>query len=1099
MPDRPKIGIEFDNSGAEQALSLIERVRQAAINLNSGGGGVSAGGASAMLGGLSPSGAPNPMAGLPAPSGSTFGGFGPAATPSLPTGVLMPGMPAPQQAAVAPGALAPNPMSGSALPRQSVPGVSVSQPGPSGSFSGSGFPSGPVTIQAQQIVVQGVQGAGGPPPSFGGGGSAGSSGAPPPGTGGGGASPGAPSPYSHPGGGPPSLFGNEGGDRRGIFEYFGPRDIAQTLSHQVNNISGALLAEERGHILRSYGMTALDFRAEAVRRNSQIGAGAATAVGTVAGLVLTGGNPLGAVIGGGIGGAIGQIGGGLGENYAASLDVQSQIVLARARARGLGLGGELDPEWGTRRVRSSREMQERLFLDQLASETADLPGVFTLSRRQAMLDSTRTRSLPEGSPGLMAERMRARMQTALSMPELIDEVDAGGNFGLDSSERGRYRSIFAREGNFRGFSLSFGAGDGAEQRSMLREFQDYRRLQNRISLAGYGVQTAGGYTSERIALGAGGSEVVGLIGRQIGAQSDLVELLQGSLSRAQSMAGTPEGDRQIAEIRMQVQSALTELAQLRRSQVETGFQRRSALIGADEARGQIRTSRAMYLGGGEAGIIDAMGFQGTQARRRAGLYGEMSRSEFYSPEERAGFAMQSEQALNTALIELPRQIGQLRISLEQGRIGIAGAGAGMFSSMAELYGGRSDVLAGGIGQAGIIQRQMGLVNFQIQSARELRLTPQEELSLRQQQIDLQRQLNTSLEEMRRRFLDAGVAATRFQEGMIQAHGSMRMNFFGAGGGEAAGLQGENLGAARSTLAAARQRFNAVANLPRDNPYRMQAEREMHEAEMGVQGNLQGFASLPFSVDLERQRMAGSFVLNNMGRSFLPFGNIRGTLENMMGNVRSRGRELGAMQRSAMAELDSMDLSPEDRARRRSVLLRDFESRRYGLASEALGYQGQMEQGWQERLISQAVNMPSRAGFVASQFTRREAAPFLQTLTGLFGFSGEGGAAARDHFLFRGPRMLNSFIGQTQHPMGFLETAMSGASRANHGVLSPGGGGSGKNVESKIASLLAEAARLMGQLGMGNPIGPGKSSDALQNMRAVNNFLRPDYASGTSHQ
>lgn len=645
------------------------------------------------------------------------------------------------------------------------------------------------------------------------------------------------------------------------------------------------------------------------------------------------------------------------------------------------------------------------------------------------------------------------------------------------------------------YQAEYGSGSLAMQRQDLFSALRMREIQTSIGISQFGIsqtQSNIGYMQ------ATGSSYQAIAGRQYGMGGQYDPVIAGL---QQQYAAAPN-DFERARISAAIEQARAGQAGARYGAWQTFYGGEQSVISTASMQAGTSLRYAMYGGGPEVGIYSAMQAQQGAAQRQAGLLERMSNNPIFAPHVREMYRAQARAAQSEADISIPREAWSTWAGIRSSEIGISGSYAASAMTGAQLFGGIGDVEQAGYGMASVTRQQLGLVQYRLANAGAARLSPQEINSLRSEEIDLMRRLNEQIEQTRRTFMTAGVAVAQFGTMVAQSQGGIAMSFFGVGGGEAAGMNTRTMNAARGQLAAAEAAYSEVAHLPDDNPYKMEKMQAVIQARTGLESTRQGYAALPNSVGLVREQMAGQFQLGVMSRTYAGWGDIRGVTMSLMQNAGARGKELGQQQRQALQDLESdPTLTPQEKEQRKSVLLRDFEGRRYALGNEMIGYQQTLEQGWMDRLISQTYNMPSRGAFVMSQFSRREAAPFMQALSSAFGFSGEGAEGARDHFLFRGGRIADSVMGVVQRPEGFMATAIGGGSRPpGTGVLAPGGG----KVEATARALVEALMESLGGGGRGRmgqdvPMGRGSTSRHAADVQATRQVTTPNHAEQTSRQ
>lgn len=247
---------------------------------------------------------------------------------------------------------------------------------------------------------------------------------------------------------------------------------------------------------------------------------------------------------------------------------------------------------------------------------------------------------------------------------------------------------------------------------------------------------------------------------------------------------------------------------------------------------------------------------------------------------------------------------------------------------------------------------------------------------------------------------------------------------GIGGSVGMGYSLRNVQAAKDVLDAKKNELAIIAqdSGPNSQAYRNKAA-EVAAADYGVtQSQNEAAANTPLPVGMRSRESAGAFNLQVLTSTYTPFGNVRGALANQMGIYGQELRELNRMEAQQRA---SGNLNPEAAF--------GFQQRRQEIGGKLIGAQQQYEQGFMDRIIAATYNAPASFKGVASQFTMREAAPFMQAMGTHWGFTD---ANQRDAMMFRYPRLANSITGMPGSE-GFIAAAMGGQG----GRYGASGGGS----------------------------------------------------------
>lgn len=575
-----------------------------------------------------------------------------------------------------------------------------------------------------------------------------------------------------------------------------------------------------------------------------------------------------------------------------------------------------------------------------------------------------------------------------------------------------------------------------------------------------GYQRELGMSRSRLSIARNTGQDIGAITGEFGAQEGQLKrwIQRVRQARDASPAGL-KGDFDAFLLELEAQQTA-----LPRQSADAYYGYQGQLYGAEMSSASTGFQRGLYGGLGERGLDPLFGRRRSAGLASAGLYRERSRRmDVYSPAERAAFAAMAEQEEFQATVGLAREQSQTTLGIGMGRAGLTSAFAQTESAFAGLFGNAGDMQRGGLMQAGGIREQIAAIEAFLKRGN---LSLQEQLQYQAQIVNLRRQEVETTEQAYRGAArqTLGVAQGNYGIGQTELSRSFLL-----GGGGMVGFAGAsgvaNQAASVATAAAGYVAMLRQRGVSEDNPEMIQARQQLASAQMGQSQSVLALGQVPMPLAMTQATRRGEFALGVMQRTYASYGDIRGTVTGLMDNA---GRE--------MRMLHDMEAEAERSGRFRGAegeaLRAEFENRRMEVGNRLVGYQQQLENGWQDRLISQVSNAPGSFNYIASGFTRREASRFLGAISPAFGFRN---ASERDAYMERGPRLADSLIGNITRPEGFLETALSGGSLPRHGggggnaglmnLLMGGGGGggtSGGGQEITIRVILEDTK--------GNPLG-----------------------------
>lgn len=481
-------------------------------------------------------------------------------------------------------------------------------------------------------------------------------------------------------------------------------------------------------------------------------------------------------------------------------------------------------------------------------------------------------------------------------------------------------------------------------------------------------------------------------------------------------------------------------AELRAQVFQSRVSREQNLLGADSLEYQGRLST---LGSERIGVATAMqsAMFGSDpnavaasysadlslASAEGGVYERMSRNPRLSPEDRLHYAALAGQKSTEVSFGIPRAAGQYAQGMEMGRIGLASSQVSGMRAWAGFYGSPEDAYRASMGEAGILDRQAGVLRGDLHGAYGPR-TQQERLEIEKRLTDVMREHAMAVEGASRSYYGAQTALSSMTQSIT---GAVASNAFkiGVGGSGAAGFLGGSLDAAQGTLGAARQELanleqsvRAAGGNPDRNDAVLAARQRVAQAEGGVINAGLSYASAPMSASMREEQAQAQFSVGVLGRFPGTYGSVRAGLMKQMGIYEHEAGEVDQLEKSLIAKKGS--LTDEEKYQ--------FNQRRRSLAMEQAGVFEQLSYGWESRLQSQMLGAPGSMAFINPALSFRAA-------IGAGVRNPHMGATGEDMPMFLRQAMLASSIaGSTGTPQGFGVTALTGA-RIVLDVPLPGGG------------------------------------------------------------
>jgi hypothetical protein len=309
------------------------------------------------------------------------------------------------------------------------------------------------------------------------------------------------------------------------------------------------------------------------------------------------------------------------------------------------------------------------------------------------------------------------------------------------------------------------------------------------------------------------------------------------------------------------------------------------------------------------------------------------------------------------------------------------------------------------------------------------LSEPEKLDLQKQSIDLLKQYNQTLIESSRSFYQMTAAVQHTSESIVGIGVSMQLRL-GIGGARGSGLIGQTVRASTASLTADQA---TLANLQKQGVDKnsltyKNAEAAVAQGQASQMNRLMSYSSLPPSLSVQSQLSSADFDLNMAGKAYMPNGNRRGALDNKLSGLGTAGSEMNAQYQAQMKDIRST-LTGQAQTDALAKAAYDHQQNQQHLAMNAADTMQDLASNWMQQNIAMSINMPTRGGFATSQFTQRQAAPYMQAMgdiyNGQYGFSGVGATTARDRNFDRYNRFQNLSMGNINTAEGFMATAMSG--------------------------------------------------------------------------
>lgn len=540
-------------------------------------------------------------------------------------------------------------------------------------------------------------------------------------------------------------------------------------------------------------------------------------------------------------------------------------------------------------------------------------------------------------------------------------------------------------------------------------------------IAGSAATSLSSMARRRTAQGAGGQEIGSYM---MQGASELDSRAQALSQISNLIASTNASPELKAQAAAEAEAAAADAAEARKQGLLYPHMQAESIAGSRLGRAQVSITAQSYSGVapwknrgyGAASRAARKSIQEIQA-----LINDPAAWETLTPAEKEQTLLQLEQA-QLAPTEIARQqasdiYGTRNSQLGERRAGISTGviQAQLFGTPSELYNAR--------------KRLIDTIEQEIKIEEEYQRAPhtaQELADSRRRVIDAQNRLLEQAEEARREKYAGIQAVTTYEQTAIASRASRTTI---TGGSLAAFGDTQSAIAKEHQLAANARQEAARVGLGSTEGKRLIAEAESRETN-ALQMQMQ--AGYSPSLGIQRAELMADTQLMVMTRTFSGFGDIRGAYESQL---KSADRQMREWQKQKNQTIISMKAAGRPQEEIDAKML-EMDRQGAGILGKAVAAQAALEEGWQERLISEVYNAPSNFSIIASQFTRREASQFMGTANRYFG----GNYGQMNYQRRKGMMALNSYAGMIGTQEGFAQTAMSGmgADEAAGGTVIIGG-------------------------------------------------------------
>lgn len=197
-----------------------------------------------------------------------------------------------------------------------------------------------------------------------------------------------------------------------------------------------------------------------------------------------------------------------------------------------------------------------------------------------------------------------------------------------------------------------------------------------------------------------------------------------------------------------------------------------------------------------------------------------------------------------------------------------------------------------------------------------------------------------------------------------------------------------------------------------NPQVLARRNAANQARASAAQQRQNLSIVQFSPESQEKMatLGAAYAISQMG--YGTFGDVRGNLQDQMKVVAGQIGEID--QREASLKSQGIPVTAQMRA--------NLQIQRAGLVTQYAGLMNAYDEGWDQRIISEAYNMPTNGRLFMSRFTHREAA-----MSGLNHRAFGGSLQQTEQMRMAYPRMVNML--NSGSPAGFTDRAMGEAMKS----------------------------------------------------------------------
>lgn len=760
-----------------------------------------------------------------------------------------------------------------------------------------------------------------------------------------------------------------------------------------------------------YGINAYQRAAQIDRQAGAVAGSALTLAGGIAGQLLIPVPGVGFAIGSAVGGMLGYGASSGLDSVATARELQGSISDRMEIARFISRrGGSLDlsPADSMRRNRwwgSLSEPGRLALIDTYTRASMGAAGVYSEADIAAMYDRTSDLDHPEGIPDLVNMRLSGELSFRRRNP---DFYSVGNIAGISGATRRALLAQYGQRGDFSGFQQALGASS-SEVSELGRQFASAAMLSINQSITSSGVAAGQGQLATIEARGGSGADVVRALGGVASMQQQAVAFAEQEVALKAQGRGTAVGEAEYGQAVARLEGARAAAAGTQRQITSVTIERGTQTFQTQAGVFNLGAQAAMY-GDSEMSVRTNMALAGSTYSSHAAGLRRWANMPGISPEQRASMLLQAQQLDHQAHIEVPRQMGQFSLGMDEARLGIVGAGYRAAGVGAGLFGDAGEMLAARLGSAGVLGEEAGLIRGQLSGAYgPLRMD--ERLQLQARLVDVLAQEVQAREGAVRAYLNEQVQVSQVRASgaaSIQSRGYMQ----GVGGVRGFGLAQDVYSATRDTERAAAFR---VAELERrgvseDNPEMVQARAALEGARTAtVQAGI-ARADVPMSIGLRREQSSLGYAASVLSSLPGTYGSLRGVYGGMLRNAENQAAEIRARMEAHRAANGGTLSEAEEFAYQQQLQAAGSQQAQ---AFSALSY------GWESRLAGMSLGMPGNVSFLSPALTYRAAVgsgvrnPLM------------GSTAAGLPFALEEAMQVASLAGSIGTPAGFAATALNG--------------------------------------------------------------------------